>query len=52
MKSNLSPFLIRRIVYGLVFCGEEKIILAHARQRGEEDLPVPLGARAPPPSLL
>jgi hypothetical protein len=27
-------------------------ILAHARQRGEEDLPVPLGARAPPPSLL
>jgi hypothetical protein len=27
-------------------------MLAHARQRGEEDLPLPLGARAPPPSLL
>jgi hypothetical protein len=27
-------------------------ILSHVRQRGEEDLPLPLGARAPPPLLL
>jgi hypothetical protein len=44
----LPPKPLRQWVLSLLI----ERILAHVRQRSEADLPLPLGARGPPPVLL